>query len=162
VGLVLELSVTDYVDSIYFEKVSPAGQWQQTYGSARVISSTGIYNQLVSNLTSGITYFRARIKLKGGGIVYTDIISVLTSGQQQILFYPNPVTGNNLLSYVLKQGIPADSRLQLFDLTGRLLKDFSSLPDKINMSAFPSGIIIYKLINANKTSSTGKIVIIRR
>jgi hypothetical protein len=163
VDLVLELSAADYVDSIYFEKVSSTGQWQQTYGSAKVISNTIIYNQLVSNLASGISYFRGRIKLKGGGIVYTDIISVLTSGQQQILFYPNPVTGNNLLNYVLQQGIPADSRLQLFDLTGRLLKDFSSLPDKINISAFPSGIIIYKLIGSdNKILGTGKIIIIRK
>jgi len=163
VNLVLELSVANYVDSIYFEKVSPVGQWQQTYGSAKVSSNNLIYNQLVSNLASGITYFRGRIKLKSGGIVYTDIISVLTSGQQQIVFYPNPAIGNNLLNYVLQQGIPADSRLQLFDLTGRLLKDFSSLPGKIDISAFSSGILIYKLIGRdNNILDTGKIIIIRK
>src|SRR6185503_12382485 len=40
VNLTLELSVAGYVDSIYFERVSPVGQWQQTYGSAKVIGNT--------------------------------------------------------------------------------------------------------------------------
>jgi hypothetical protein len=151
------------VDSISFEKVSSTGQWQTTYASIKVVDNTVIYNQLVNNLASGITYFRGRIRLKSGGVVYTDIISVLTSGQHQIVFYPNPLIGNNQLNYVLQQGIPADSRLQLFDLTGRLIKDFSSLPDKINVSTFSSGILIYKLISGeNKILDTGKIVVIRK
>jgi hypothetical protein len=162
-NLILEISGEKNVDSIYFEKVSSAGQLQQLYGSAKAIENKLTYNQLVNNLASGMTFFRARIKLKGGGIVYTDVISVLTSGQNQIVFYPNPVTVNYQLNYVLKQGIFADIRLQLFDITGRLIRDFPSLPDKINVSAFPSGVLIYKLYSeGNHLLDTGKIIIIRK
>ncbi len=161
--LVLELSAARYVDSIYFELVTATGQLQFTYGSAKVIGNNLIYNQLVNNLSSGITYFRGRIKLKAGRIVYTDIINVLTSGQHPIVFYPNPSDGSNPINYVLKQGIPAYSRLQLFDMTGRLLKDISSLPDKIDISAFPSGILIYRLIGSNNDIlDRGKIIIIQK
>ncbi len=163
VNLKLELSTTGQVDSISFERVSSVGQLQQTYGSAKLISNTIIYSQLINDLTSGVTYFRGRIKLKSGAIVYTDIISVLTPGQHQIVFYPNPATSSNVLNYVLQQGIPHDSGLQLFDMTGRLLKDFSSLPGQIDISGLPAGIIIYKLISRdNKILGTGKIVIIRK
>jgi hypothetical protein len=161
VNLILELSIADYADSIYFEKISPAGQLQQIYGSAKVISSIVIYNQLVNNPEKGITYFRGRIKLKSGEIVYTDVISVLTTGKQLILFYPNPARGNNL-NFVLQQGISSDSHIQLFDVVGRLLKDFSSLSGQIDISGLPTGIVIYRLISNNNTIlDTGKIMLIR-
>jgi hypothetical protein len=159
-NLLLELSAAGYADSIFFEKVTAGGQLLQTYGGAKVSSSNAMYQQLVSEVPSGITYLRGRIKLKGGAIVYTDIISVLTSGKQRILFYPNPVNRNNYLHYVLQQGTSPSSQLQLFDIFGRLLKTFASLPDNINLSGLPAGIVVYKLLNEkNETLQTGKLVI---
>lgn len=161
VKLILEIGAPEFIDSIYFEQVSASGTMLQVYGSEKVSGNTTVFNQSANNLTSGVTYFRARIKLKSGGIVYTDVISVLTSGRQQIVFYPNPVNGNDL-SYVLKQGTFADSKLKIYDMTGRLIKDFSSLPEKINMSGFPAGIYVYKLISvSDKILTTGKIVVTR-
>jgi hypothetical protein len=159
-NLQLELSAANYADSIFFEKVSATGQLLQTYGSAKAINSNLIYSQLVNEVPSGITYLRGRIKLKSGTIVYTDIIPVLTSGKKNILFYPNPAKRNMPLMYMLQQGIPADSQLQLYDVHGRLLKSFKSMPDKIDVSAFAPGMIIYKLLNSdNKTIETGKVVV---
>jgi hypothetical protein len=162
-NLVLELSDASYVDSIYFEKVSQSGQLQQTYGNTKVNTGNLIYTQPVSNLSNGLTYLRGRIQLKNGTIVYTDIISILTSGPHPILFYPNPVNAGTRLNYILKQGIAADSHLQLFDFTGRLIKDFASLPVTINIAEFPSGFLIYKLISQEGVVlDTGKLVIIKK
>ncbi|MES1217368.1 MAG: T9SS type A sorting domain-containing protein [Bacteroidota bacterium] len=159
----MELSAPVYADSVFFEQVTVTGQLLETTGSTKVSGNTGLYHQLVNNIPAGTSYWRVKIKLKNGAILYTEIINVLTSGPQKIIFYPNPVIGNNLLNYVLQQGIPADSRLQLFDVTGRLIKDFSSIPGKINISAFPTGILIYKLIGINNTIlDTGKIIIIQK
>jgi len=156
------LSIADYVDSVFFEKVTATGQLLQTYGGAKVINNILIYNQLVDNVASGVTYLRGRIKLKSGAIVYTDIIPVLTSGKHVIVFYPNPATRQSPLYYVLQQGIPSDSRLDLFDISGRLIKRYSSLPTQIDLSAFSPGIIIYKLISQeNRTLETGKLVILK-
>jgi hypothetical protein len=60
----------------------------------------------------------------------------------------------------LQQGIPASSQLQLFDIYGRLLKSFTSIPDKINVSGFSPGVIIYKLLDSdNSILETGKLLI---
>jgi hypothetical protein len=159
-NLVLELSIATYIDSVFFEEVSAAGQLLQTYGSAKVINNNLVYTQLVDQLPSGITYLRGRIKLKGGAIVYTDIVSVLTSGNKNVLFYPNPARRNMPLKYVLQQGVPTGSRLQFFDAYGRLLKSFPSMPDQIDISAFAPGLVIFKLLDReNRTLETGKLII---
>jgi hypothetical protein len=158
--LVLELSVATYVDSIFFEEVSAAGKLLQTYGSTKVINNNLIYNQLVDGVPSGVTYLRGRMKIKGGATVYTDIISVLTSGKKHVLFYPNPARRNMPLKYVLQQGLPTAIELQLFDEFGRLLKSFSSMPDELDISAFAPGLVIYKLMDSeNRALETGKLII---
>ncbi|MBL7700820.1 MAG: S8 family peptidase [Ferruginibacter sp.] len=159
VNLILELSAASFVDSVYFERVTQQGMLLQTYGGIQVISNP-LLSQFVNNLSKGITYFRARIKLKNGAVVYTDIISLLTSGKQNIVFYPNPASKRVPLNYLLMQGIPADNRIQFFDVTGRMIRNFSSLPTNIDISGFPAGLVIYKLFTAdNKPLETGKLII---
>ncbi|MCW3090641.1 MAG: C-terminal target protein [Ferruginibacter sp.] len=159
-NLLLELSIATYADSVFFEKVTATGQLLQIYGGAPVSKNTLIYTLLVNEVSSGITYLRGRIKLKNGSVVYTDIIPVLTSGKNSIVFYPNPAKRNSSLHYVLQQGIPAGSQLQLFDVSGRLLKSFSSLPDNIDISAFAPGVLIYRLLGIdNQLLETGKVII---
>jgi hypothetical protein len=160
IDLILELSVTAYVDSVFFERVTAGGQLLQTYGSSKVNSSSNIYNQLVNEVAAGTSYYRARIKLKNGVIVYTDIVSILVSGKKYILFYPNPADRNNTIAYVLQQNLPTNSKLQLFDLSGRLLRSYTEIPNSINLKTFTPGMLIYKLFsNDNKLLETGKLVI---
>lgn len=158
--LILELSAPVFVDSIFFERVTQQGALLQTYGGIKIINNNPLHTQFVNNLARGITYFRSKIKLKNGTIVYTDIISVLTSGKQNIVFYPNPVSKRAVLNYILMQGIPADNRIQFFDITGRMIRNFQSLPTTIDISNFPTGVVIYKLFGAdNKPLETGKLII---
>lgn len=158
--MVLELSMPTYTDSIYFEQVTASGNILKIYGGINATNSVSIYHYPVADLQAGATYLRARIKLKTGAIVYTEIISVLTSGNKNILFYPNPVPVNGQLSYMLMQGVPADSQLQLFDATGRLIIAYSSLPNNISFKKLPHGMVIYKLLNhENVVIETGKIII---
>ena len=160
INLVLELSAPVLTDSIFFERVTEQGMLLQTYGGTKVSLYDPLYTQFVNNLARGITYFRARIKLKNGITVYTGIISILTTGRQQILFYPNPASKGGTLNYVLMQGIPADTHIQFFDVTGRLVRNYFTLPSNIDISKFPTGIIIYKLFGAdNKAVETGKLII---
>jgi hypothetical protein len=157
--LILELSTTSNVDSVFFEKVTASGQAVQTYGGIQVANNL-IYTFLLDQVAGGVTYIRGKIKLKNGAIVYTDIVPVLTSGKKFIWFYPNPVTRSGIIKYVLQQGVPAYSALELFDVYGRLIKNYSSLPDAINASELPAGVIIYRLLNdQNETLETGKLII---
>jgi Subtilase family len=160
VNLILELSTSTYVDSVAFEQVSAQGQWQQTYGAVQVFNNVLVYNQSVGNLSGGITYFRGRIKLKNGAVIFTDIINVTTSGKKNIVFYPNPASTKTTLRYVLQQGIPADSKLQLFDLAGRLVLNFSFMPGNVDISKLATGVLIYKLLSSDdKILETGKIIV---
>jgi Subtilase family len=160
-NLVLELSAPGLVDSIFFEQVTASGQWLQTAGNTKVSASTGIYEQLVNNVPSGTSYWRVKIKLKNGVILFTEIISLLTTGKHFILFYPNPAGRNTLLTYTLQQGVPSDSRLQLLDINGRLLYNFSEMPGSIDASKLPPGLIIYKLFTSdNRLLETGKLILL--
>jgi len=159
--LVLELSAPAYADSIYWQQVTETGQVLQTFGAVKVDGSVFIYQQFIDKVASGTTYWRSRIKLKNGAAVYTDKISVITSGNNYILFFPNPVLRNGVLTYILQQGISNSSRLQLFDINGRLLKDFSEMPGSIDVSSMQPGIIIFKLIGAGgKVLQHGKLMIL--
>jgi Subtilase family len=161
-NLTLELSITKNIDSIAFEKVTQQGQLLQTYGKLKVIDNTFLYNQLVNELDKGITYLRGKIILKNGAVVYTDIVSVITSGNKNIIFYPNPVNAATPLQYILKQGLPGDTQLQLFDVIGRLIKNYASIPTTVDVSRLPTGVIIYKLLAKDGgTVETGKLIIQR-
>ncbi|WP_462248867.1 S8 family peptidase [Ferruginibacter sp.] len=157
--IILELSIASYTDSIFFERVTPGGQLLENFGTQKTNTKT-IYNQLTNALAAGTTFLRVRIKLKNGQTVYTDIIQVLTSGAKQILFYPNPVKRNAPLHYSLQQGTASDNPLQLFDISGRLVKSFAVLPANIKFTDLSAGVYIYKLLNGNKVViETGKLVI---
>lgn len=158
--LILELSNIFYVDSVVFEQVTEGGQLLRILGNKQVVGSNLIYHQLVTDVPVGISYWRAKIKLKSGAVLYTEIISVLTSGKRYILFYPNPADRNNSLTWILQQGVPSDSRLHLYDITGRLLKNYSEIPNNIDLSHFPAGLVIFKLYtNAGLLLETGKLMI---
>jgi hypothetical protein len=159
-NIILELSIASYTDSVYFERVTSSGQLLEIFGGQKTNSSTTIYNQFTNPLNVGVTYLRARIKLKNGQTVYTDIIQVLASGSKQILFYPNPANSNTDLNYILQQGTAADNPLQLFDISGRLVKSFAMLPASISTKGLAAGVYIYKLLNRDKAIiETGKLVI---
>jgi hypothetical protein len=119
-----------------------------------------LYHQLVHDVPAGTSYWRARIKLKSGALLYTEIISVLTSGQRYILFYPNPANHNSPLTWILQQGLPSDCRLQLFDISGRMLRNYTEIPNSINVAKLAPGMVIYKLYNSSgQLLETGKLII---
>lgn len=158
--LTLELSAPGYVDSVYFERVTANGEVVETYGGSKVNALVDIYNYVVENVLPGTTYLRGKIIMKNGGPMYTNIVSVLTTGSKYIRFYPNPAKRTLPLQRSILQGVATDTRLQFFDSYGRLVKNFTSLPDKINITGFPKGLVFYRLIgDDNKTLETGKIIV---
>lgn len=159
INMLLELSLPAYTDSVYFERVTAAGLVLQTYGGLKT-NTAALYSFTAEDLAAGVTYLRAKIKLKSGAWVYTEIIDVLTSGNKNILFYPNPVPAGGQLNYILMQGVAADSQLQLFDISGRKIAEYTSLPSSIKMDNLPAGLMIYKLISrSNSVIETGKIIV---
>ncbi|MET0466155.1 MAG: S8 family peptidase [Chitinophagaceae bacterium] len=151
--LKLELSTTSGVDSIYFERVSMHGELLQSLGALKANAGQLDYTHLMDERISGTTYIRAKILLQHNVYIYTDMIEVLSSGSRNILFYPNPVRQSSKLLYVVKQGISPDCRLQVFDLFGRMIKQYASLPTSIDMTGVLPGIYILRV-----SDRTGKII----
>ena len=158
-SLVLELGLPAYVDSIFFEQVTLNGQVIKSYDGKKVTAGIATYTQTENDPPPGTSYWRAKLKLKDGRIIYTENISVQTSGRRYVIFYPNPVSRNGTLNYIMQQGVPPGSRLAFYDAAGRFLKSYFQ-SDPINISTLPAGVIMYKLItNDNKVLETGKLVI---
>jgi len=158
-NLVLELSLPAYVDSIFFEQVTVNGQLIKRYDGKKATAASATYTQAENDPPPGTSYWRAKMKLKDGRIIYTETISVQTSGRRFVIFYPNPVSRNGTLNYIMQQGVPPGSRLALYDASGRFLKSYFQ-SDPVDVSKLPAGLIIYKLItNDNKILETDKLVI---
>lgn len=156
----LQLSTAAYIDSVFFEIVTAAGQTLETYGRAKVTDGNLMYTSIMEVAPAGITYIRGKMQLKNGTILFTEIVHVLTSGEKKILFYPNPARRTDQIKFVIRQGVPASSSLQLFDAKGRLVRHFDELPNQLDVSGLPSGLIIYKLIDSGKKElETGKLIL---
>jgi len=160
VNLSLELSSTYKTDSVYFEEVTAQGQPLVGLGGQRATQDIFLYTQLTPQLSKGLTYFRARIKLKNGQSVYTDIISVQSTGKKSIVFYPNPVKRSTPVMMVLRQGLPLYSRVYFYDITGRQVKSVEAIQGTVDLSGLPAGVYVYKLTdeNGNKLEA-GKLIL---
>jgi hypothetical protein len=162
VKLILVLSLPEQIDSVFFEEVTAAGNLIKHVGNTKVFGNVISYRQLTTIENSGISYYRAKIKLKSGGIIYTDVLQVLSTGKKKIMFYPNPASIATGLKYVVQPGVDVNNSIQFYDATGRYIKGYKSLPNVFDVSIFPRGLILYRLLDAqNKTLEAGKILIIK-
>lgn len=162
VNLALNLSITKYVDSIYFEKVSASGVVEKLLAGIKVNPASLLYEAFDAPQTNGIVYYRAKIRLQSGIYIYTDIESIVTSGKQFVVFYPNPATTSSPINLVIKDGRIADAKLILLSSDGKILKYYDVLPNSISTVLFPKGIIYFKLLDANNVLiQSGQIVIVK-
>jgi len=159
--LTLELGLPAYADSVFFEKLDASGNVIQGFEGQPVTGGNRIYRQWVDELQEGITYLRAKILLKSGVSVFTETIQVLTSGAQQVWFFPVPARRGTTIQYAVRQGLPAGSALRLYDSNGRLLQSHDDHPGSIRTAALPSGLIFYRLVDpGGKLLQSGRLLIL--
>jgi hypothetical protein len=158
--LILNLSPPNiYVDSIYFEELNQAGIVIQQISAQKVTTNGLTFTALTNALTAGKHFFRARIKTKSAGFLYTDITAVLVTGTDLVRMYPNPAPKNGQINILVKQGQTTDKTIQFFNSQGQYIKGYSSIPEKISAALFPSGIIFYKITENGKLLYSNKILI---
>lgn len=159
VKLHLNISSPAYTDSVFFEQVDKQGSLVKTLPGQKATAGFS-YHQVVEKPGGGESYWRAKLKMKAGAYVYTEVITISTSGTQHILFYPNPVNLSGTLKYLLKQGAPFDSYLYLYDITGRLVKQYRPIPSSINPADLGAGLLMYKLFNrSGQLLDSGKLLV---
>ena len=90
--------------------------------------------------------------------------SILTVGvgelnaEKALSIYPNPSPGS--ISVIIPDGIQLPCRLELFDLSGRLMTGFQQLQvyQNFDISGLPPGIYGYRIRSANGDVFQGKII----
>lgn len=160
--LYLTLSFTGNVQRVQFEKVTSTGQLLNSQPAQNVTNNELIYYSDNFMLQKGVNYFRAKITLVTGQVIYTDIVSALSTGEDKIMFYPNPVTRNTPLNYLLKDNFGTNFKLLLYNSSGQLLSTAQiASVGTIDVSNLPQGVIIYKVIGEDKTVFTeGKFILL--
>ena len=89
-------------------------------------------------------------KTRSGGVRLDNLVIERRSGvgihniasAQTLNVYPNPTNG-----HITIEGMPEGGRIELYDATGRLVKE--STKPQINMSACPAGVYILRVISSD-------------
>ncbi len=160
VKLIVELSTATDVDSIFFERIGTNGQLFKSYAGTKILTSVLLYSNLIIDLESGVHLFRARIKLKNGKMVYTDVLSILTTGEKFLYLYPNPIKAGTKINFLLK-GQVEKYNLQLYSATGAFIKNWEiQYAGSIKLPVLQTGYYFYRLTDENnRRIESGKILI---
>jgi Subtilase family len=160
VQLVLQLSTTSSTDSIFFEKVNSNGSNATTLSKQKTISGQFSYSATDAAPFAGRNFYRALIKLKGGGIIYSEIVSIISNGDQFIFLYPNPLARNQPLHYQLLTAADG-TRFQLLDINGRLVNtQLIGFSGNLATNGLPQGIYFVRLVKTDGAIiPAGKLII---
>lgn len=130
------------------------------------------YIGLISILTSGIKDLNSKINLLEQSLINKNIINKdslelktkidkINSNFSLEQNVPNPFTNETIINYVVPEN--SNSSLSIFDLTGKLIKDYSlnstSGQIKVNSSDIGKGIFIYSIIMDNTEILSKKMII---
>jgi hypothetical protein len=107
---------------------------------------------------TGINYYRLKMVDNDGKTTYSKIESATINANKDWKIYPTSLSKNTPLSIELPVGIER-ANLQLFDLSGRLLKEMTvTNRADIDISNLNSGVFVYQIVSGQDRKS-GKIFV---
>ncbi len=127
--------------------------------------ATPVLNQLTYSsdygpLKQGISYFRIKIILNGGQVIYTNPEAVFYTTPGNYVLFPMPVKAGNELS--LLASLPDGEEISLLDEMGRLVltQVIQSSRQVIKTSHLPAGIYFYRITKNGSKLAAGKVLIL--
>ena len=155
--LTLSIGTLYQVVSISFEK-------QTTPGFVTIFSPV-LNNQLQYTydyhpLSKGITYFRAKITLTNGQVIYSPLQAVFYVEPGKYLLLPVPVKRNNDIS--LYTTTPDGEIISVFDVMGRIVlqKEIQFTHEIITTSLLQPGEYFYRISKKGLKVYSGKLIIL--
>jgi hypothetical protein len=155
--LSLSLGTLYKVDSIYIQKYGTAG--------FEDIGTIAIHNLLnfqysYQPLLKGVSFFRAKIVLSDGKIIYSDKIAVYYNEPGKYLVFPIPVKRNQ--SIEIFTPIPEEEVFTLADVSGRIVlkKQIQYVHEYIPATNLSPGMYFYRISKNDGTVSIGKVVVL--
>lgn len=160
VALFLELRFFDNIDSLVFEKVDAVGNRLRRLQKRQVQTGQYVYECLDDELLRGNNFYRVVFYFNNGRKAFSEIISLISSGERYLFLYPNPIRYGQPLQYVLKNA-NAEHSFQVLNAQGSIVANYS-----INFSGqlklrLPAGFYFYRLLNEkNDFIEAGRFLIV--
>ena len=106
-----------------------------------------------NNIPAGNLYYRIKQTDKDGSFAYSRIALLKNKTGQGYVVYPNPA--NNFIAVSSGSNVSANTTIQLFDATGRLVanKLMQNSNEEISTAALPPGTYLLKVINTDEAKA---------
>ncbi|MEI6408995.1 MAG: S8 family peptidase [Bacteroidota bacterium] len=140
--LYLDIGTMYGLDSVAFEKMTGSGYALL----AAVYPANALhFEQADAAPTPGTNYYRVRLTLKNGLVLYSDVATVYYPGPTGWLAYPNPLGKDGLLTVLTNR--PGETTLRLFDVAGRQLgsRNLEDLYSVADLGNLPKGLYFYEV-----------------
>jgi hypothetical protein len=155
--LTLSLGTLINLAAISFEKLSVSG-----YATINnpVINSRMEYIYNYGPLAQGINYFRAKITLTNGQIIYSNAEAVYYAAGGKYVLLPIPVNRNSDITLIT--ALPEGEIITLFDVLGRSVfqQEIQSSRQVIKTSHLPAGQYFYHINKKGIRVASGKIMVL--
>lgn len=154
--LLLSIGSTLNVNSISFEKLKGS-----MYVNVFTTAANGLQYKFTDlQLTKGITYYRAKILLKNGTIIYSEKEAVFYVPTGSYIVFPIPVKKNDDLQVL--SALPNGELFIIRDIFGRIIlqKQIQSVRQNISTRTITAGVYFYQILKENTILKTGKLIIL--
>ncbi|MEO7834781.1 MAG: T9SS type A sorting domain-containing protein, partial [Ginsengibacter sp.] len=154
--LILDLGTLYNVEAVSFEKVD--GSNYKTLSTSQFPQFENTFD--FAPLKTGISFFRAKVILKNGQIVYSSVVSVTYVEPGKYLLLPVPVVKNSPIN--LYTTIPDGEIITLTDAAGRIVvkKEIQFIHEYIQTSVLQAGIYFYQITKRGVKVSWGKLIVL--
>ncbi len=161
IQLSLELSTAGIIDSLVFEKLHENGTVLNVISKIKTGLNNTAYNAFDVNPTEGKNVYRVKMIRPNGSFYFTEIVTIISNGNQFIFLYPNPSKRNMLINYQVKS-IPSPLTLQLYNSMGSRLQAIPiGFSGSFSNAGLPPGIYFYEVLQKDGLKlANGKIVVI--
>lgn len=161
----LSWSTTQETNSNYFEvERSENGTTWEAIGTVSAKGNSSIetnYSYNDNAPVNGINYYRLKMVNIDNSYSYSEIKTVRTTAVKEITFFPNPAQTFVNVSLVQSDN---SSSVQLLNISGQVLQETkvaggNATTVTLNVAQYARGMYIVRVVNADGSSATSKLVI---
>ena len=140
----------------YTQRSKDGAKWQDlAFESGKGTSlKTHNYEWIDKDPMLGYNYYRLKQVDYDGRFKYSPVILIIEGRNDKILVYPNPTSGDLFYEY---DDFKSLKRIQLYDATGKLLQETTTINGQFSIAHLPSGLYWF-LIETNNGHFYERIV----
>lgn len=113
------------------------------------------------NPNVGLNYYRAKITLNNGEVIYSDLVNLNFILPNQFKIYPNPISRQGFFQVLYNVTEPELVRFQVYTALGAEVFSMNLLQLDSSLSAedFQTGLYFYRFVKDGQLLQSGKLVV---